>query len=153
MSKTKNKGGRPSGPKDFAHGTMTAAAFRNWIMRGLRQLTIQWPPKNAAKKKAWVKRGFYRCEGCGKTVPASKPGFYKSGKRAGQKKRIANVHVDHHPPVIDPEVGFTSWDETIERMFCEVEGLRLFCLPCHKAETAREREIQYKRLAREKSDD
>jgi hypothetical protein len=42
-------------------------------------------------------------------------------------------------PVI-PVTGFDSWDETIERIFCEKDNLELLCIPCHKQITKKENE-------------
>jgi len=79
--------------------------------------------------EARVKRGFYECAECGKEVP-------NTTKTGG--KRAKNVFVDHEPAVIDPEKGFTTWDECIERMFAEVQGLQLLCHKCHTDKTKEE---------------
>jgi len=57
--------------------------------------------------------------------------------KKGNKKR-RQVAVDHIDPVIPPE-GFSSWDDTIQRMFCEKDGLQLLCPDCHDEKTADER--------------
>jgi 5-methylcytosine-specific restriction endonuclease McrA len=52
-----------------------------------------------------------------------------------------DVQVDHIHPIIDPSVGFESWDETIDRMFCEKNNLQVLCTnPCHKSKTAAEKQ-------------
>ena len=55
------------------------------------------------------------------------------GCRAASKKLFA----DHIKPVVDPERGFTTWDEYIDRMFNG--ALQPLCKKCHAAKTARER--------------
>lgn len=49
------------------------------------------------------------------------------------------AHVDHIDPVIDPDVGFVSWDVVIERLFVEADKLQVLCDVCHKLKTANER--------------
>lgn len=48
-----------------------------------------------------------------------------------------DVQVNHIIPVI-PVNGFTTWDDVINRMFCEENGLEVLCKPCHKAVTKEE---------------
>jgi hypothetical protein len=86
-----------------------------------------------------VRRGFYKCDGCGEIVPATLP------PKEGNKRRIKNIVADHIDAVINPETGFVSWDETIERMFCERDGFQALCHACHSEKTAIEREIAKKR--------
>jgi hypothetical protein len=38
------------------------------------------------------------------------------------------------------EDGFTTWDDVINRMFCEKENLQVLCHECHKAKTQEEKE-------------
>lgn len=59
----------------------------------------------------------YTCNDCHKHYPASE------------------VQVDHIEPVIDPVQGFISWDNVVERMFCEKEGLQVLCKSCHNKKT------------------
>ncbi len=51
----------------------------------------------------------------------------------------ADVQVDHVLPVVDPKVGFVSWDLFIDRIFCEIENLQVMCKPCHKVKTEEEK--------------
>lgn len=98
------------------------------------------------KKRAHVSRGIYRCECCGEDVPATVIDEVK-------RKRVTNIFVDHIKPVIDPEVGWVSWDSTIENMFCELDNLQLLCGSCHKIKSQEEIEIAKLRRAREKLND
>lgn len=90
-------------------------------------------------------RGEYKCECCGEIVP---PTLFDEDKR----KRVPNVFVDHVKPIIDPEVGFVSWDDTIDRMFCDSSNLQLICGKCHRAKSEHEIEIAKARRAKEKND-
>ena len=98
--------------------------------------SMKWPPKNEVKKKARVKRGVYVCNRCKKEMPASLP------PKPGNKRRINNASVDHIVPVIDTTRGFVSWDDVIERMFCEEEGFQVLCYACHTKKTQEERRMR-----------
>ena len=122
--------------KPHNHGEWTEARFRSFIKGGLRGISNRWGPKHLVKKNARVERGVYLCAGYERRahkVPASLP------PKPGNKRRINNAVVDHINPVIDPDVGFVSWDDTIQRMFCEADGLQLLCHACHKSKTDDER--------------
>lgn len=136
-----NKGGRPSGPKTRCNGQWTEARYRSFITSLLRSGTKRWAPINEVKKQARVKRGFYLCACCGELVPNT----IKEGR-----KRVQNIFVDHVDPIVDPEVGFVSWDTMIERMYCEAENLQLLCKACHDNKSAEERAIAVERRRKEK---
>lgn len=112
-------------------GQWTEAKYRAFIKGGLRSVSVRWPPRyqclNEAKrgKKINLATGrlaeHYECNRCHKLFPAKE------------------VEVNHIVPVV-PVTGFTTWDETIERMFCEQSGLETVCKPCHKGITKQENE-------------
>jgi 5-methylcytosine-specific restriction endonuclease McrA len=128
---------RPSGPKTRAGNQWTEAKFRSFIRGNLRRTSQKWPPISNCLKKARVTRGEYLCAGCKEIVPAS--------TRDESGKRIKNVHVDHINPVIDPAVGWVSYDSLIERMFVEEDGLQVLCDACHKIKTDKEKAIAKER--------
>lgn len=134
-------GGRPSGPKVRCSGKWTEAKFRSFIKNNLRRMCSKWAPIQETLKEARVERGWYKCAGCGAKVPAT---AVKDGKR------VKNVHVDHIHPIIDPAKGFTTWDEVIDRMFCEKDNLQLLCSDCHTIKTAEERAVASERRKQEK---
>jgi 5-methylcytosine-specific restriction endonuclease McrA len=78
-------------------------------------------------KAARTRRGFYTCNSCKEEVPAS--------TRDDNNKRVKNAVVDHIVPVIDPDIGWVSWDDTINRMFSEENNLQVLCYACHKLKT------------------
>lgn len=117
-------------------GRWTEARFHSFVKGGLRSISMRWPPKHEAKKRARVRRGVYRCAGYRRKsheVPATLP------PSPGNKKRINNSLIDHIIPVIDPNRGFTTWDRLIKRLFCEEDGLQLLCRDCHLTKTKDER--------------
>lgn len=133
---------RPSGPKNRCSGNWTEARFKNFIVSLLRAGTRKWEPISATLKEARVSRGNYLCKGCNQVVP-------KSTKVDGKRKN--NVTVDHIFPVVDPDVGFTSWEEYINRMFCEKENLQVLCYSCHQDKSNQERAVAANRRQRDKN--
>jgi hypothetical protein len=63
---------------------------------------------------------------------------------------VSGIYVDHIKPIIDPAVGFVSWDQTIERMFCELDNLQCICKDCHDVKTEIEKQIAVLRRREEK---
>lgn len=134
---------RPSGPKNRCGGRWTEARFNSFIKSGLRGLTRRWGPISDCLKSARLRRGIYKCAGCKEEVPASIPNPNGRG-------RIKNAVVDHINPIIDPKVGFTTWDECIERMFCEEDKLQVLCHKCHTEKSLEERAQAKERRDNEK---
>jgi hypothetical protein len=143
-----NKGGRPSGDKTRCSGVWTEARFTTFIKDTLRQSTRKWKPIQDCLKFARVRRGFYLCAECGEEVTATIIHKQKNGKT----KRVKNAIVDHIIPIIDPHTGFTTWDDCIERMFCEIDNLQCVCHACHQVKCAEETAISAARRAKEKLD-
>lgn len=57
----------------------------------------------------------------------------------GKEFTNKDMEVDHINPVVDPEKGFVSWDDFINKLFCERENLQALCKPCHKNKTTLEK--------------
>lgn len=114
----------------------TPARFNSFIKSALRAASRRWGPKYRCIANAYVdtringKSGrqakHYRCANCDGAFPAK------------------DVQVDHITPIIDPAVGFTTWDDVIDKMFCEQENLQCLCSECHKVKTAQERTTKRK---------
>lgn len=119
--------GRIGGPKTRNGNRWTEAQFTSFIKGNLRRVTSKWGPIADCLKNARTRRGFYICNGCKEEVPAS--------IRDDNGKRVKNAIVDHIDPIIDPDIGWVSWDETINRMFCEQDNLQVLCHSCHKVKS------------------
>lgn len=115
----------------------TEARFRGFIVSALRAASRRWGQKYASLDLAFTQRKtnnktgllakHFKCASCSCEFIAS------------------DVQVDHINPVVDPKVGFTTWDEYINRMFCEVDGYQVLCKPCHKVKTDREKSERKKK--------
>ena len=118
------------GEKTRAGNRWTEARFKSFIKSLLRAGTMRWAPKYDAIRAAFVKRGLnsttgrmaklHKCNICSRLFPQSL------------------VKVDHINPVIDPHIGFVSWDIYIQRMFCEVENFQVLCQKCHDFKTRKD---------------
>ena len=127
----------PDKDKPYNDGTWTEGRFNSFIKSTLRSGSQRWPPKykalNEAKrgKKINEKSGrlaeHYNCAACRNDFPAK------------------DIQVDHIHPVIDPRIGFTTWDDVIKRMFCEQEDFQILCRECHKEKTKSEKQQSLER--------
>ena len=115
-------------PKTRCSGTMTESAFYSFIRSGLRQKSQRWRPIFDCKKLAQVPysgtdkrtKYLYTCAIC-------------NGEFKGTE-----TMVDH----IVPCGSLKSFDDLpafVERLFCEVDGLRVLCKACHQEVTNAER--------------
>ena len=112
-------------------GKWTEARYRTFITSVLRAGSRKWPPKYECLEEAFTGKKtnkasgrmakHYKCAACKKQFPSSK------------------VQVDHIDPVVSPTDGFTSWDDYIERLYCEKENLQVLCTTCHDKKTLKER--------------
>lgn len=127
-------------PKTRAHGTMTEAGFRGFIRSMLRKGSMRWRPKSVVKQAA--------------RHPEKLPGktarlvFHSTCACCGNLVPETDTAVDHIKPVVDPEVGFTNWDDFINNLYCEAEGLQVLCTPCHLEKTNAEKAIAKKRKSK-----
>lgn len=113
--------------RDYNGGKWSSGRFRGFITSALRSAMRRWPPKWEALKAAFVgskinkksgrKAKHFECATCHKH-------FVQTG-----------VQVDHK----DPVGSCKTWDEFIERLFCEKDNLQVMCKTCHKVKTKKER--------------
>lgn len=115
----------------FNGGKWTEGRFRAFVTSVLRAGSRRWEPKyetlNKAKteKKINEKTGrlaqHYRCKKCKQEFTAK------------------DVQVDHIKPVVNPSKGFISWDDYIDKLFCEAKNLQCLCVQCHRKKTQEEK--------------
>ncbi len=111
--------------------TWTAGRFKSFITSALRGGFTRYPPKFEVLKNAFVSKKTNKATG-------RQASHYKCAKC--KKQFVAkDVQVDHKEPVVDPAVGFVSWDTYIERLYCTVDNLQVLCRACHSAKTKAER--------------
>lgn len=136
--------GRIGGPKTRCSNTWTEAKFRSFIKGNLRRATQKWKPIQDCIREARVARGLYLCAGCKEEIPNT--------IKDENGKRVKNVHVDHINPIVDPAIGWVSYDVMIDRMFCEKDNLQVLCFECHKRKTDEEKAIAKARRTNEDDD-
>lgn len=88
-----------------------------FVKNALRRASYRWSARSEALKKARVNRGDYCCNSC---------------KQIFIRKE---VQLDHIIPAINPLTGFVSFDEYIDRLFCDESNFQVLCIICHKKKT------------------
>lgn len=136
----------------LVHGKKKATSLKEWLIWQIRRLSYRWPPRNECLREAGRTRNqfernpgvdprkvtrrvrnFFECADCEKIFP-----------RRG-------VSVDHVDPVVQPKIGWESWDIYLARLFCDAEGYQILCNECHDSKTEKERAIRtkYRRLRKQ----
>lgn len=100
------------------------ANLKRFLISILRRATYRWPPRSEALKEGRKERNAYECAMC--------KSIYKNNE----------VVLDHIKPVVDPKLGFTTWDDYINRMFPEKDGFQVLCSSCHDIKTELEDEMR-----------
>lgn len=111
---------------------------KKFIIPKLRSASYRWKPRSEAIKAARRERGIYTCASCKRDM--------KNGE----------FTLDHIDPVISISQGFTTWDDYIYGMFCEMQGFQLLCTECDDMKTKAEEQLrkyyrQKKKESKEKS--
>lgn len=121
--------------KPYNGGEWTTARMRSFIMSALRR--AMWPVKYRAIRDSYVEDGtnpktgrrcrLHRCSECGDLFPQNQ------------------MQADHIKPVV-PLEGFDNkvwleydWNELLQRLYCEADGLQAVCKSCHKEKSLEER--------------
>lgn len=126
MPKAKRKVVKPRVARTRGNNTMTEAGFWSFIRSGLRAKSQRWPPKYAVLNE------------CKRTVTGKRHRFEHQCSECNKWHPKKNVEVDHILPAgslkgLDDLAGF------VDRLFCEIDGLRVLCKPCHLAITKKEK--------------
>lgn len=81
------------------------------------------------------------------SISKKKAVYFKCNK-CGKWERRKNVSVDHIIPVIPTNSVFTTWDDFINRLFCDISNLQILCKSCHDEKTKKERDQRKKILTK-----
>ncbi len=116
-------------------GRWTESRFQSFIKSTLRRATVRWGVVTDVKNEAFV----------GRFINKDTGRLAKHFKCAGCRGHFPDklIAVDHVEPVV-PVTGFTSWDDIINRMFCEKDNLQVLCKSCHDIKTLKEKELRKK---------
>src|SRR5574343_678369 len=93
--------------------------IKAFVIKVLRRVFYQYPPRKEVLKNARQARGKYECNIC-KNIFGPK-----------------EIEVDHIEPVIEIS-GFIDWNTYISRLFCSQSGLQVVCKPCHREKSNEE---------------
>ena len=115
--------------RNYANKTMTESGYKSYIMSGLRQKLRYYPPCLACRVDAKV--------GIKTNVKTGRKAQHFKCAECGDNFVAKDTQVDHIITVT-PISGFKSWDNIIERMFIEKDGLQLLCKTCHSAKSKAE---------------
>lgn len=99
---------------------------KSFAIQTLRRGSYRWYGRWQAEKASKIARNQYVCAIC--------QGVF--GKK--------DTSLDHVIPVVDPVKGFTSFDDYIDRLYCEPEGFQRLCNPCHDKKTGKENKVRIK---------
>jgi hypothetical protein len=94
--------------------------IKSFVIASLRRASYRYPPREEARRKAKVDRNQYKCASCGNIF-----------KRKDTK-------IDHIAAVVDPKMGWVSFDSFIDRLFCPVDGFQVLCKEDHDKKTKEE---------------
>lgn len=111
--------------------------LKRFLISKLRRMSIWWKPKQEAmnkvkvileigktKKNKPIKRVFFKCASCKGLFPRTE------------------IEMNHIEAVIDPETGFTDWNNFMERLFCDSDGFSAECKKCHNKITKEQLKIR-----------
>ena len=98
--------------------------LKTFIIQILRRASLRWPARQEVLGASRVERGVYKCAMC------------------GSLNKKDNVCVDHIHPVIPINGTFTTFDDYIERLFCESSELQVICNRCHDLKTKLEDDMR-----------
>jgi 5-methylcytosine-specific restriction endonuclease McrA len=121
--------------------------WKGRIIQHLRKLSLSYDERYRAKLRTKVAPSTYKCQHCGILIYDGKSDLDKvceKNKLPKAKVIAGKMHMDHIEPMIDPSVGFQSWDELIDRLFCSSEGYQGLCADCHRIKTDKENGVRTK---------
>lgn len=97
--------------------------LKSYIIAHLRRIGYRAIHRKPAFARAYKGRAEWECELCKKMYTTQK-----------------DLHGDHISPVINPETGFTTWDEFINKLF--LGEMQAICKECHYKKSENENAIR-----------
>ena len=120
-------------------------AIKNKIRGALRRAFSSLPLVTEIKKAGRIEKVKYNKDG----TPSKSPDIWYTceycgaeAKGAKNKKGMPFIQVDHNDPVIPLDREIDSWDEFIERLYCDASNLKRVCSVCHHKKTKHERLVR-----------
>lgn len=119
---------RKKSPLTRCSGTLTESGYLAWIRSALRAKSLKWKPRNDAllaarrpyKGTNKLQKWECQCSMCS--------GWFK----------LKEVVVDHHPHAAGSILSVADIGPFAERLYCEVDNLRVLCVECHRGHTLAE---------------
>lgn len=114
----------------------------NHIRKTLRRASLASPERLACKNEGKVDKALFSCESCkyyyyeGK----SQNNLKLLKKKYPRKVRQGKIQIDHIDPVVplNKKTADLSWNEFIERLFCDRNNLQRLCEKCHTKKSTQE---------------
>jgi len=98
-------------------------SLKNYLIQHLRRIGYRNIHRAAAFAAAHKGRGEWECQLCRQIFGSSR-----------------DLHGDHLLPVVDPNIGWTSWDEYINRLF--LGEIQAICKECHNKKSKGENDVR-----------
>ncbi len=123
-TKAKKKPKRILKPRTRGGGTWTEAGYFGFIRGALRRAAMRYPPKLQVKMAA--------------RRPFSKPPKGKGRQKWEYKCQECNTWNADKNSVVDHVIPagtlktYADLPQFVENLFCEPDGLRMLCKPCHQ---------------------
>lgn len=120
--------------------------LKEFIVKTLRGAFKKTPLYSGAKKRA--KEEFFEKAKNGNDMRRVHFKCAKCGRHFVDRTGAKEIAVDHINPIVDPNVGWTNFEDFVKRLFCSLENLQVLCnykgerdgvKSCHKIKTAEER--------------
>lgn len=121
---------------------------KNKIIAAMRKLTFSYKPRSEAKNKQKVGPATFQCESCGIYIYEGTKSLEKLDPELVNNPNglvCQKSHMDHKVPVLDPIIGWVSWDSYLERLFCEASNFQCLCKSCHDSKTYLEDQLRNKK--------
>lgn len=126
MAKRKKKASKKTKKKTFKNSErkFTNPNHITWLRNHFRRLSMRWPPRNEAMRRARIAPNTYVCNAC-------KGHFRNKDVQADHISPVVPVNRTHHDLTLD---------ELAARLFVPVEEYQVLCVDCHAEKSSFENE-------------